>query len=331
MIREFLKNQHILQNVQIQITEKCNLKCRHCYVNNRNIETIVSCMSADVLDKIIKECVQLGVFVITLTGGEPFMHPDLWNIIEKIKEYGILVNVQTNGTLINERNIIKIKENINCLYLTNYGYDSDSYSRTVNVYNKYSIYKQAVYLLKKNNISYKENYTMTCFNSNRPDLIVHKYNSVETHITYSRDDPYSKEYQPGEDNLKTYFLYFDNKAPIRRDDNFRTCGIAQSSLSINCNGDVMPCPAFTYILGNINYTSLIDIWKGNEIRKVRDFSLYKNFTQCHSCNYEEYNKYICVAYNYNETGCYDKCSETTCNICRILSEVDKVKYEKNHM
>ena len=114
MIREFLKNQNILQNVQIQITEKCNLKCRHCYVNNRSIETAVSFMSADVLNKIIKECVELGVFVITLTGGEPFMHPNLWDIIKKIKEYGILVNVQTNGTLINERNIIKIKDNINC-------------------------------------------------------------------------------------------------------------------------------------------------------------------------------------------------------------------------
>lgn len=84
----------------VQITERCNLHCAHCFVSAGQYGDTMSLESIrDVLAPRLKEC---RVMSVTLTGGEPFVHPNIIEIISLCKDAGMKVGVCTNATCISE-------------------------------------------------------------------------------------------------------------------------------------------------------------------------------------------------------------------------------------
>ncbi len=87
----------------------CNLTCNHCFIScsphNHNHEQ----MSLDQVKKYLAESKELGVKDYYITGGEVFLHPEIFEIIETILQYGPL-NMLTNGTLIREDKAEKLRE-----------------------------------------------------------------------------------------------------------------------------------------------------------------------------------------------------------------------------
>jgi MoaA/NifB/PqqE/SkfB family radical SAM enzyme len=82
----------------LQITEKCNLFCAHCFIFSglHGIE-----MSLDSIRKeVIPKFKDFNVVSVTLTGGEPFMHPEIMEIVRQFANSGFNVGICTNGTLI---------------------------------------------------------------------------------------------------------------------------------------------------------------------------------------------------------------------------------------
>lgn len=89
--------------ITFEITRKCNMKCAHCL---RGKMQPVS-MSKEVIDKLFE--VSKGIDSIFLTGGEPFLEPDIIEyLVDKIIENDFDVSylgVITNGTILNDRGI----------------------------------------------------------------------------------------------------------------------------------------------------------------------------------------------------------------------------------
>ena len=67
------------KKIMLQITERCNLKCAHCFVDSESTGNEIP--FEHIRNSIIPELIKNQVVKITLTGGEPFVHKD----IEKIK------------------------------------------------------------------------------------------------------------------------------------------------------------------------------------------------------------------------------------------------------
>ena len=87
----------------LQITERCNLFCAHCFVS-AGIRG--SDMSVEIIrNKVLPRLKQSRVVSITLTGGEPFVHPEIIEIAKLFVESGIQVGICTNATVINEEQI----------------------------------------------------------------------------------------------------------------------------------------------------------------------------------------------------------------------------------
>jgi radical SAM protein with 4Fe4S-binding SPASM domain len=90
----------------LQITERCNLFCAHCFVSSGNYGDMMPFEAIrDTLMPMFKKC---RVISVTLTGGEPFVHPDIINIVILLVEAGIQVGICTNATLINSFQIEKL-------------------------------------------------------------------------------------------------------------------------------------------------------------------------------------------------------------------------------
>ncbi len=84
--------------VMLQITERCNLRCAHCFAESRESGDE---MSLENIQKIIiPQLNESHVVKVTLTGGEPFTHPQIKEIVSSLLESNIGVSICTNGTLI---------------------------------------------------------------------------------------------------------------------------------------------------------------------------------------------------------------------------------------
>lgn len=86
----------------MMINRGCNLRCEFCdlYENPERLE------GAHVY-RILEEAASLGVKTVVFTGGEPFLHGDLWEMIRRARALGLGTNVTTNGTLI-EKHLSKL-------------------------------------------------------------------------------------------------------------------------------------------------------------------------------------------------------------------------------
>ena len=81
------------------INEGCNLRCSFCdlWENFENMDVHGR------LIPLLDEAVAIGTKTLVITGGEPFIHPDLFDAVAAAKARGLSVNITTNGTLINKR------------------------------------------------------------------------------------------------------------------------------------------------------------------------------------------------------------------------------------
>ncbi len=90
------------------LTNKCNLYCKHCY-SSANQDTNGE-LTLDEIDRISASLVREGVKFAILSGGEPLLRGDIYNIATLLKKRGIKTYLSTNGLLINRENVDKIKE-----------------------------------------------------------------------------------------------------------------------------------------------------------------------------------------------------------------------------
>jgi MoaA/NifB/PqqE/SkfB family radical SAM enzyme len=75
-------------------TLKCNLRCKGCYTLGYGMKHE---LPLELSDRILKECEELGIYFVTILGGEPLVYPYLYEIIERHPD--IFFQLYTNGTL----------------------------------------------------------------------------------------------------------------------------------------------------------------------------------------------------------------------------------------
>ncbi|MBT9175151.1 MAG: Antilisterial bacteriocin subtilosin biosynthesis protein AlbA [candidate division WS2 bacterium] len=101
--------QNQLKSMYIYITTRCNLRCPHCWVTASN-EGIRAILSLKDYMSFIDKNIPLGLRYIKITGGEPLLRKEVvFGLIKFCKDKGIHTALESNGTLINERDIKQLK------------------------------------------------------------------------------------------------------------------------------------------------------------------------------------------------------------------------------
>lgn len=91
------------------ITNKCNLKCKHCYSDSSKINENHELSTEEAIETINK-LHKSGVSIIIFSGGEPLVRKDFFQIARHAFELGIFTIVATNGTLLTNENLGKLKQ-----------------------------------------------------------------------------------------------------------------------------------------------------------------------------------------------------------------------------
>ena len=102
--------------LQIDITSKCNLNCRFCtdaaFLNRSSFLSFSDVCLA------LERAKELGVSQITINGGEPFLHPQIEDILREAKERGFVVCVTSNGTLLSSQLVRAVGKYIDYIQLS---------------------------------------------------------------------------------------------------------------------------------------------------------------------------------------------------------------------
>lgn len=96
---------YAVQGVVVEPTNACNLKCKHCTAQGASED--IGYMDMALYKKILKEHPLITSMILT-RNGEPFLHPNICEMIEEARARGIYVIVYTNGTLLDDGMIEKI-------------------------------------------------------------------------------------------------------------------------------------------------------------------------------------------------------------------------------
>lgn len=91
----------------LQLTERCNLHCQHCFVSSVNTGRDMDYMLIET--KVIPLLIESSVTKVTLTGGEPFVYTNILEVIKLLTKNNIEVCVCTNASLITSEHLNTIK------------------------------------------------------------------------------------------------------------------------------------------------------------------------------------------------------------------------------
>ncbi len=89
------------------LIRRCNLTCKHCYTTSTDID-FPNELSTPEIHTVMDDLKAFKVPVLILSGGEPLLHPDIFNISRRAKDMGFYVALSTNGTKISADNIDEI-------------------------------------------------------------------------------------------------------------------------------------------------------------------------------------------------------------------------------
>jgi MoaA/NifB/PqqE/SkfB family radical SAM enzyme/8-oxo-dGTP pyrophosphatase MutT (NUDIX family) len=147
--------------VYFEITRRCNLKCKYCY-NNSHIDFSKE-LGKEQIFKLIDELYDAGTFEIRLTGGEPTLHPDFFEIVKYINDKDFFLSLGTNGVWSDELTQKIIKSNIRIIIISLDGTEiyndrsrgKGTFKAIVNTINKLKTLSTAT--LKINSVLCREN------------------------------------------------------------------------------------------------------------------------------------------------------------------------------
>lgn len=89
------------------LVRRCNLTCKHCYSISADKDFAGELGTGEVF-AVMEDLKRFRVPVLILSGGEPLLRPDIFDISRRAKDMGFYVGLSSNGTLIDEANIERI-------------------------------------------------------------------------------------------------------------------------------------------------------------------------------------------------------------------------------
>ncbi len=90
--------------VTLVVTRRCNLDCAYC----NEYDLVSDPVPLADLERRVDRIARLGTSIVTLSGGEPLLHPQLEEVVARIRRRGMIATLITNGYLLSDERIAKL-------------------------------------------------------------------------------------------------------------------------------------------------------------------------------------------------------------------------------
>jgi len=309
------KEEYVPLVISWNVTLKCNLKCPHCYINATDRE-LPDELSTDAAKMLIHQIAEVSRPLLILSGGEPLLRKDIFELVQYGKERGLRMAMGSNGMLIDDKVARKLKKaGIETVSISLDSATPELHDEFRGIKGSWNRAITAIKALKKNDVVVQVNTTVTKQNYDEIDDIMtlaeelevenfHLFFLVPTGRGVKMDDISPVMY---ENMIRGTFAKIARHklnvkpacAPqFRRiakqmgvnikhiQTMMRGCIAGLYYCRIYPTGEVTPCPYLPIKLGNIRKRSFKDIWLNSEILKnLRDFKKLQG--KCGVCDYRD--------------------------------------------
>lgn len=135
--RLFHKKKPLLFHLDLELTERCNNACIHCYINRPKEDPIAERRELDTTrwKEILHEAVELGALSVRLTGGEPLLRDDFAEIYLFARRLGLKVVLFTNARLITPKiaDLLALIPPLKKVEISAYGINPESYDEVASI------------------------------------------------------------------------------------------------------------------------------------------------------------------------------------------------------
>lgn len=303
--------------IQWHLTERCNLKCRHCYQTGRNIQEMAFPEIKDAINEIAdtltawKDIYGMDFSSsFNITGGEPFLREDLFVILDEINSRGFETYLLTNGTLINKEKAGKLAElGIKGVQVSIEG--PEKIHDSIRGKNSFSSSVKGIRNLLEAGLTVTMNVTLSSLNALHFEDMFRLSSALGVQkLGFSRLVPSGtgktmvREMLSSERVKELYNNIFSvnaggvktvtgdpvaTQSKIKRRDNdngdipLSGCAAGISGLTILPDGTLLPCRRLPIPIGNIRNDSLRELWATSDVlNDLRDRSRYKG--RCGTCS-----------------------------------------------
>ncbi len=321
--------------LQIHITGKCNLRCKHCYIEEHAEEMP--------LEDIIRAFKQFDALVkvksllsgrklsarINMTGGEPFLHSRIDEILDLLAEYSkkYTIGIMSNGSYLTVTIVNKLKKiGLAALQLSLDG--NEQTHDFIRGGGNFETVVSAMDILYKENIPCRVSFTANSQNYTQLSEVARicRAHNVATlwtdrYIPFKKNDAVSAL---SPEQTKEYIKLINKEAlnPINKDcglwvQNHRAlqflgsqqtpyyCKAGEYLVTIDEKGNIMPCRRLPIVCGNINKTTLLKTYFLNKtFKKLRKHTVDR---KCLQCKYSKHCKGGLRCLSYAVNGDFESC------------------------
>lgn len=300
-----------LFEAQIELTHRCNLRCLHCYVPQASLPPE---MALEVWEGVIDRLVDMGLCVLTLTGGEPLLYPKVKAVIAHAFSKGCQVRLFSNATLVNSLESVQELKKAGLCYLetslhgaTSEVHDritgiSGSFERTINAVRWFNEASLPVTVktswLKQNWKEYPHIVKLA------GELGVYFRGSPNIMPRIDGDPANQQNRMSFEELVEFYRMDRGDDGPTQcpsegMDLDSAPCGIARSSMAINPQGDAYPCLHMRVPFANVLQGNLAESWADAPLLKDLRGLTRNSFHSCQGCSTRPY-CFVCLADGWQE-------------------------------
>lgn len=332
-----------------ELTARCNLMCRMCYISMSAEETRALGRELTAAEWIAlgRDAVGQGMIYLLLTGGEPFLRPDFPEIYTALVQMGVMISINTNGTLVTPELVQCLKkhrpEQIN---VTLYGTSDASYGCLCGNPGAFSRAVNGIRMLRDAGLMVNLNTTITRLNLDDMEGLVAFAREEQLPIRMSsytfpplrNNRPVDPIHLTGEEmgraaarfdmltmteeqlsGRRQYIRRCLEKEPIadtdRPDSRISTCMAGRGAFWISWNGRMYPCGVLPMVDCDVIENGFHRAWQST-CEGIRTVLIAED---CISCRYQPLCP-NCAAVNACENGVEQLCARTHAYASALLGE-----------
>lgn len=322
-VSQWLKGENIYPiEMEVGLTNACNHRCIFCAVDYTGYkpDRINSGVLIDNLEKLALR----GMKSIIYAGeGEPLLHQEAPDIINKTKGFKIDVAMSTNGVLLTPEVSKECLKSLTWIRfsiagITDTTYDKIQRGRQGDLSKVLSNMEEAVKVKREQHLNTTLGVQLLLLPDNKNEIIQMGKELKKIGVDYFTIKPFSQHPQSKNilqvdykelislekeinelqsDRYKVYFrVHSMQKLDCKR--SYQHCWALPFMVYMDAKGNIWPCIVFmgkeAWKYGNINESSFVEIWEGNQRKKVVDYFMNMDLEQnCRElCRLDEMNRYL---------------------------------------